>query len=305
MKKQFLVSVVLLVLMITVSKPSLTQSLLHLASCVGSACVALGPPTAAELASDDGSIQYTYGTGGTATTQHVNASMYAGLTGTQDVLGLYKWEIGHTIFKAIACSGLPTPSAGYGDYCFDTSKTFKWKDDTGTLNSFGGGVAIGGAVTGGAANAILAEDASQNLINTGCTYSSNNIDCNGDISTAFNNIYTGTSGRFWFGKTSGPQGGFTGIADGVYKHTNAASSVGYSIRVATNGVAEFRDTGNTVPAQITAASGSVPAIATSTDPGCTLTAHVGRMWVDNTSAVTTHFKVCAEVASSPAWVTVF
>lgn len=44
---------------------------------------------------------------------------------------------------------------------------------------------------------------------------------------------------------------------------------------------------------------------TSTDPGCTVTADIGREWLDTTSAVTSHFKLCAEVASAPAWVQVF
>ena len=43
----------------------------------------------------------------------------------------------------------------------------------------------------------------------------------------------------------------------------------------------------------------------SSDPGCTTSGQVGNIWMDTTSAVTTHFKVCAEVTSSPAWVTVF
>jgi hypothetical protein len=295
MKKQFLVSVVLLVLMITVSKPSLTQSLLHLASCVGSACVALGPPTAAELASDDGSIQYTYGTGGTATTQHVNASMYAGLSGTQDVLGLYKWEIGHTIFKAIACSGLPTPSAGYGDYCFDTSKTFKWKDDTGTLNSFGGG-----APPVGGANAVQGTDGAGNFTDTGLTATGQNL------YSEFGEIHTGTSNGFYFGHNTVPQGGIVALSNGIFRiQSNGITTAIVADVVTTNNRLHIKNGTNTGDGFLDSGSGSIPALPTSTDPGCTAAGHIGRMWVDNTSSVTTHFKVCAEVASNPAWVTVF
>jgi hypothetical protein len=44
---------------------------------------------------------------------------------------------------------------------------------------------------------------------------------------------------------------------------------------------------------------------TSTDPVCVVTADIGKQWLDNTSSLTTHFKVCAAVASTPSWVTVF
>jgi hypothetical protein len=44
---------------------------------------------------------------------------------------------------------------------------------------------------------------------------------------------------------------------------------------------------------------------TSTDPVCAVTADIGKQWLDNTSSVTTHFKVCAAVVSTPSWVTVF
>lgn len=44
---------------------------------------------------------------------------------------------------------------------------------------------------------------------------------------------------------------------------------------------------------------------TSSDPGCTVSGDIGKMWIDNTSAVTTHFKVCGNVTSTTQWITVF
>jgi len=44
---------------------------------------------------------------------------------------------------------------------------------------------------------------------------------------------------------------------------------------------------------------------TSTDPVCSVNGDIGKIWLNNTSAVTTHFSVCAAVASSPAWVQIF
>lgn len=44
---------------------------------------------------------------------------------------------------------------------------------------------------------------------------------------------------------------------------------------------------------------------TSSDPGCTVSGDIGKMWVDSTSSVTTHFKVCGNVSSATGWVTVF
>jgi hypothetical protein len=57
---------------------------------------------------------------------------------------------------------------------------------------------------------------------------------------------------------------------------------------------------------VVAASNSACRTApTPTDPVCAVTADIGKQWLDNTSSVTTHFKVCAAVASTPSWVTVF
>lgn len=44
---------------------------------------------------------------------------------------------------------------------------------------------------------------------------------------------------------------------------------------------------------------------TSTSPACAVTGDVGNLWLDNTSAVTTHFRICVEVASVPTFFTVF
>jgi hypothetical protein len=72
-----------------------------------------------------------------------------------------------------------------------------------------------------------------------------------------------------------------------------------------NGLIQFFFNDGSTPAATKGASGSIPASPTSTDPTCSAAGDVGKMWVDNTSAVTTHLKVCGEVASNPAWVTVF
>jgi hypothetical protein len=45
--------------------------------------------------------------------------------------------------------------------------------------------------------------------------------------------------------------------------------------------------------------------ATSTDPICVASGDIGKMWIDNTSSTTTHFRVCGNVASTPTWVAVF
>jgi hypothetical protein len=52
-------------------------------------------------------------------------------------------------------------------------------------------------------------------------------------------------------------------------------------------------------------NGTVQVAAQATDPVCTATGDIGKQWMDNTSATTTHFKVCAAVASTPTWVTIF
>jgi hypothetical protein len=43
--------------------------------------------------------------------------------------------------------------------------------------------------------------------------------------------------------------------------------------------------------------------ATSTDPGCTTTAHIGKTWFDNTTT-TTAYKVCVAISATPGWMTV-
>ena len=43
----------------------------------------------------------------------------------------------------------------------------------------------------------------------------------------------------------------------------------------------------------------------STDPGCTVTKDIGKLWMDDSLAATTHFKACGAVASVPTWVTLF
>jgi hypothetical protein len=62
-------------------------------------------------------------------------------------------------------------------------------------------------------------------------------------------------------------------------------------------------TGTLRPLRLIGASVQLP--TGSTDPGCTTSADIGKEWVDTTSSVTTHFKSCSEVSSTPAWVTVF
>lgn len=57
-------------------------------------------------------------------------------------------------------------------------------------------------------------------------------------------------------------------------------------------------------AVLTAESGFI-SLPTASDPGCSGGGDLGRQWMDSTSSVTTHFKVCANVSSSPAWVQVF
>lgn len=44
---------------------------------------------------------------------------------------------------------------------------------------------------------------------------------------------------------------------------------------------------------------------TAVNPGCAAVGDIGKQWLDNTSSATTHFRVCAAVASVPSWVTVF
>lgn len=46
-------------------------------------------------------------------------------------------------------------------------------------------------------------------------------------------------------------------------------------------------------------------VPTSSAPSCSVSGDLGNVWFDGTSGVTTHLKVCANVASSPAFVTVF
>jgi hypothetical protein len=105
-----------------------------------------------------------------------------------------------------------------------------------------------------------------------------------------------TSGFFQWGSTVAP-------CWSSGSPTSAACDVGLARNAA--GIAEVNNgTPGTVAPLITA-SGSKPASPTPTDPGCTTGGHIGRFWIDNTSSVVTHFKVCAEVASSPTWVTVF
>lgn len=52
----------------------------------------------------------------------------------------------------------------------------------------------------------------------------------------------------------------------------------------------------------TGGTGITPA---SSDPGCAVTADIGKTWVDNTSAANTHYKVCASISSTFSWVQVF
>lgn len=56
----------------------------------------------------------------------------------------------------------------------------------------------------------------------------------------------------------------------------------------------------------TLASGAVGVITVTTvDPGCTLAGDLGRGWLDTASGVTSHFKLCSNVMSAPAWVQVY
>lgn len=45
--------------------------------------------------------------------------------------------------------------------------------------------------------------------------------------------------------------------------------------------------------------------ASPSDPGCASAADIKKFWLDTTSSVTTHLKVCAAVSSSTVWVQVF
>lgn len=55
----------------------------------------------------------------------------------------------------------------------------------------------------------------------------------------------------------------------------------------------------------TTSSGYIQSAGRSVDPTCSVAGDIGKFWVDNSSAVTTHMKVCGNVSSSPAWVQVF
>jgi hypothetical protein len=44
---------------------------------------------------------------------------------------------------------------------------------------------------------------------------------------------------------------------------------------------------------------------TSTDPACTASGDIGKLWLDDTTPTANHFKVCADVSSTIGWQTVF
>lgn len=50
---------------------------------------------------------------------------------------------------------------------------------------------------------------------------------------------------------------------------------------------------------------SLKLVATGTPPACSVTGDIGNAWLDNTSSVTTHLKMCAAVASAETFVQIF
>jgi hypothetical protein len=70
-------------------------------------------------------------------------------------------------------------------------------------------------------------------------------------------------------------------------------------------VVDLGDAGQAVSAMTIMVKNTLQFRGSASDLVCSQSTDIGKVWLDTSDASTTHFKVCANVASSPAWVQVF
>lgn len=99
-----------------------------------------------------------------------------------------------------------------------------------------------------------------------------------------------TAGADWTFKGSAGTG--TGAGGKIIFQTAAAGSTGSTQNTFASALALLPQ-------------GIAQLFGTATDPGCTVAGDLMKLWPDTADAATTHLKVCANVASTPTWVTVF
>lgn len=110
------------------------------------------------------------------------------------------------------------------------------------------------------------------------------------------------SHRYQFGVGNGGETGL-GVANKMFVYDAGACTGAPASCSGGKGMLAIFDATTTTPT--TSFQGALRIMPQSTDPVCSATGDIGKQWMDNTDATTSHFKVCAAVASTPTWVTVF